>query len=221
MSYDGIVTRAVVNELRDKILGGRVDKIYQHEKDELTITIYSKGINQKLLVSASSNTPRLYLTRLAFKNPDTPPMFCMLLRKYLIGGHILDIRQEGLDRVVTITVSGTDELGHALNRELVIEIMGKHSNIMLIEESSKRILDSIKRVPVDISRIRQILPGLIYHPIQNQDKRDPLNVTNTEFIDLINKSSGNLQVFRFLYQSFTGLSPLIARAISKKAALEP
>jgi len=221
MSYDGIVTRAVVNELRDKLLGGRVDKIYQHEKDELTITIYSKGINQKLLVSSSSNTPRLYLTRLAFKNPDTPPMFCMLLRKYLIGGHVLDIRQENLDRVVTITVSGTDELGHPLNRELVIEIMGKHSNIILIEESSKRIIDSIKRVPVDISRIRQILPGLTYHPIQNQDKRDPLNVSDTEFMDLIAKSNGNTQVFKFLYQSFTGLSPLIARAICQKSGLEP
>lgn len=221
MSYDGIVTRAVVNELREKLLGGRVDKIYQHEKDELTITIYSKGINQKLLVSASSSTPRLYLTRLAFKNPDTPPMFCMLLRKYLIGGHVLDIRQDGLDRVVTITISGTDELGHQLNRELVVEIMGKHSNIILIEESSKRIIDSIKRVPIDVSRVRQILPGLYYHPIQNQDKLDPLNVSNKEFIDLIVKSSGNTQIYKFLYQSFTGLSPLIARAICQRSGLEP
>lgn len=221
MSYDGIVTRAVVNELREKLLGGRVDKIYQHEKDELTITVYSKGINQKLLVSASSSTPRLYLTRLAFKNPDTPPMFCMLLRKYLIGGHVLDIRQDGLDRVVAITISGTDELGHPLNRELVVEIMGKHSNIILIEESSKRIIDSIKRVPMDISRVRQILPGLHYHPVQNQDKLDPLNVSNKEFLDLIVKSSGNTQIFKFLYQSFTGLSPLIARAICQKSGLEP
>lgn len=221
MSYDGIVTRAIVNELREKLLGGRVDKIYQHEKDELTITIYSKGINQKLLVSASSSTPRLYLTRLAFKNPDTPPMFCMLLRKYLIGGHVLDIRQEGLDRVVAITISGTDELGHQLNRELVVEIMGKHSNIILIEESSKRIIDSIKRVPIDVSRVRQILPGLYYHPIQNQDKLDPLNVSNKEFIDLIVKSSGNTQIYKFLYQSFTGLSPLIARAICQRSGLEP
>lgn len=221
MSYDGIVTRAVVNELREKLLGGRVDKIYQHEKDELTITIYSKGINHKLLVSASSSTPRLYLTRLSFKNPDTPPMFCMLLRKYLIGGHVLDIRQDGLDRVVAITISGTDELGHQLDRELVVEIMGKHSNIILIEESSKRIIDSIKRVPIDVSRVRQILPGLYYHSIQNQDKLDPLNVSNKEFMDLIVKSSGNTQIYKFLYQSFTGLSPLIARAICQRCGLEP
>lgn len=221
MSYDGIVTRAVVNELRERLIGGRVDKIYQHEKDELAITIYSQGINQKLLVSASSSTPRLYLTNLAFKNPDKPPMFCMLLRKYLIGGHILDIRQEGLDRVVAITISGTDELGHPLNRELIIEIMGKHSNIILIEESTKRIIDSIKRVPIDVSRVRQILPGLQYYTIQNQQKMDPLNVNIQAFCNLIIQSSGNMQIFKFLYQSFTGLSPLIARAICQSSGLEP
>lgn len=221
MSYDGIVTRAVVNELNKKLVGGRVDKIYQQEKDELTFTIYNNGMNHKLLISASSSTPRLYLTKLTFKNPETPPVFCMLLRKHLIGGHILNVRQVGLDRVIILTFSGTDELGHQQNRELIVEIMGKHSNIILIEENSNRIFDSIKRVPVDISRVRQILPGLHYHPIGSQDKLDPTQVERLVLLNLYNASSGNMQVHKFIYQSFTGISPLIAKAICQSAGLEP
>jgi predicted ribosome quality control (RQC) complex YloA/Tae2 family protein len=221
MSYDGIVVRAVVNELREKLLGGRVDKIYQQEKDELLIQIYSKGNNYRLLVSASSNFPRLYLTSKSKKNPEAPPMFCMLLRKHLIGGNILNIEQSGMDRVIIFTISGTDDLGHPLNRNLIVEIMGKHSNIILTEDKTSKIVDSIKRIPIDVSRVRQVLPGLQYHLLISNDKFSPLNVDFISFKTLIDSSAKNVQVNKFIYQNFIGLSPLIGKAISQNSNIEP
>lgn len=221
MSFDGVVTRSVVSELNSILVGGRIDKIYQQEKDELLLQIYSKGKNHRLLMSASSNNPRLYITDSSKSNPLSPPMFCMLLRKHLSGSIILDIRQNHLDRVVIFTITGKDELGHPTERELIIEIMGKHSNIILINKESKRIIDSIKRIPAEISRVRQILPGLSYSYIESENKEDPLELNQDIFNQQLDKSNGSQKIFKFLYQSFTGLSPLAGREICSLSGLEP
>lgn len=221
MSFDGIVTRSVVSELNSVLLGGRIDKIHQPEKDEMLVQIYSKGTNHKLLISASSNNPRLYLTSSSKTNPLSPPMFCMLLRKHLTGSIILDISQRGLDRVVIFTLSGKDELGNPTERELIVEIMGKHSNIILIEKESRKIIDSIKRIPAEISRVRQLLPGFTYSFIESDGKVDPVQSNEKDFYDHLDQSNGSQKLFKFIYQSFTGLSPLAGREICSIAGLEP
>ena len=171
MSLDGIVTRAIVNELNNIILGGRIDKIYQHEKDELLLNIYNKGKNNKLIISASSNNPRLYLTKYAKSNPLSPPMFCMLLRKNLTGG------------------------------------------IILTDKNSKKIIDSIKRVSYDMSRVRQVLPGKEYKYPPINDKVNPLNFNISEFNKFFDGSNPNMKIFKFFYTNYIGLSPLISKEI--------
>lgn len=220
MSYDGLVTRAIVHEFKDILIGGRIDKVYQQEKDELLLLVYSKGKNHKLLLSASSNNPRAYITKYSKENPMSPPMFCMLLRKHLIGGIILDINQYENDRVIIFTISGQDELGNKTKRDLVVEIMGKHSNIILMDQESKKIVDSIKRVPIDVSRVRQILPGLNYSFLDLEDKPNPLRISRESFLKIIEDAPGNLQSFKFFYMSFHGLSPLIGREICNNSNID-
>ncbi|MDX9917040.1 MAG: NFACT RNA binding domain-containing protein [Gudongella sp.] len=220
MSYDGIVTRAVVDELNGYLVGGRIDKIYQPEKDELLFHIYNKGKNFKLLMSASSNYPRLYITEKTIANPDTPPTFCMLLRKMLTSGYILSITQRGNDRTVVFEVSGKDELGETTQRELIVEIMGKHSNIILIDKDSKRIFDSIKRVPIGISRVRQILPGLNYEFLPLGDKLSPLEIDKNGFYKLLNDEAKNTSIKKFFYKNMIGVSPLIASEICQLANID-
>ncbi|MGN9164007.1 Rqc2 family fibronectin-binding protein [Tissierellaceae bacterium HCP3S3_D8] len=220
MSFDGIVTRSVVRELRENILGGRVDKIYQPEKDEILINIHNKGENHRLLISASSNNPRIYLTKYSKKNPTTPPMFCMLLRKYLSGGIILNIEQYDMDRIVLIDISSLDELGQSSEIRLIVEVMGKHSNIILVDKKTHKILDSITRVTGEMSRVRQVLPGSIYDYPPAQDKANPLYYTREEFFQFIEASKENLVLFKFFYFNYTGMSPLISREICFNANLD-
>jgi len=220
MSYDGIVTRAIVHEFNELLVGGRIDKVYQQEKDELLIMVYSKGKNHRLLLSASSNNPRAYITKYSKENPMSPPMFCMLLRKHLIGGIILDVNQYENDRVIVFTISGTDELGEKIKRDLVVEIMGKHSNIILMDHESKKIIDSIKRIPIDVSRVRQILPGLTYSYLDLEQKRNPLKSTKEDFYNSLESTPGNLAVFKFFYTAFHGFSPLIGREICNNSNID-
>lgn len=220
MSFDGIVTHAVVKELNDTIKGGRVDKIYQPEKDEILLFIHKTGINYKVVISASSNNPRIYLTDYNKKNPLSPPMFCMLLRKHLNGGIILNIEQYELDRVIFIDFSSIDELGQPKVKRLIIEIMGKHSNIILIDKDSLKIIDSIKRVTSEMSRIRQILPGNSYEHPPLGDKLNPLSVNFSDFSNFIGKENKNIQIYKFLYYNFLGLSPLISKEICFDTSLD-
>lgn len=220
MSFDGIVTKSVVNELKETILGGRVDKIYQQEKDEILIYVHNKGTNYKLIISASSNNARIYLTDFSKKNPSSPPMFCMLLRKHLLGGIILNIEQFSLDRVVFIDISAIDELGQPTEKRIIIEIMGKHSNIILVDKPSLKIIDSVKRVYEDMSRVRQILPGMIYEHPPLQNKINPLNSKKEEFFNLIESSDKNIPIFKFFYFNYVGLSPLISREICFESSID-
>lgn len=220
MSFDGIVTSAVVHELQSSLLGGRIDKIYQQEKDEILVQVYNKGINHKLLISASSNNSRVYLTDYSKRNPTTPPVFCMLLRKHLSGGIILNIEQYGMDRLIILDISSIDELGLPSEKRLIVEVMGKHSNIILIEKDNRKILDSIKRVRQDMSRIRQILPGLSYEYPPVQDKKNPLDTNKEEFFNLLNNDKESIKLFKFFYFNYLGLSPLISKEICFRANLD-
>lgn len=211
MAFDGIVTRSVVHELKEKLLSGRINKIYQTEKDELILNIYSNRNNYQLLISASSNNPRFHLTTSVKDNPQNPPMFCMLLRKHLTSGRILDIRQYENDRVVFIDISSLDELGNDNTLTLAIEIMGRHSNIILFNKDTNRIIDSIVRVTEDISRVRQVLPGLNYTLPPIQDKLSIFDIDYNTFYNTI--TSTDIELYKFFYTSFLGLSPLISKEI--------
>jgi predicted ribosome quality control (RQC) complex YloA/Tae2 family protein len=213
MALDGIVLKNIIKELNTTILYGKIDKIYQPEKDKIIINIYNKGNTYKLLISASSNNPRIHLTRNLKQNPPNPPMFCMLLRKHLTGGIIQNIEQFELDRVAFIDISSIDELGNTVIKRLVVEIMGKYSNIILIDKDSSKVIDSIKRVTSSMSRIREVLPGTYYSLPKQDDKVNPLIVDREQFINLINSQDKNKKIYKFFYENYMGLSPLISKEI--------
>lgn len=220
MSYDGIVVKSVVLELNSLLLGGRIEKVYQPEADELILNIRNRNINYKLLISASSSNARVYITETTKNNPKSPPMFCMLLRKHIQGGKIVNIYQYSLDRVICLEIQTLDELGNLSVKTLIVEIMGKHSNIILIDKATNTIIDSIKRVPLTLSSVRQILPGLKYKSAPSQNKIMPIGVDKSAFINLIDNSSKALPIYKMLYGNIIGLSPLIAREICFRANLD-
>lgn len=220
MAFDGIVLNSVVNELKNKLIGARIDKVYQPEKDELFIQTHSKGQNYKLLLSASSNNPRLYLSENSKKNPMEPPMFCMILRKHLIGANILNIGQYKTDRIAYIDLISKDELGINREKRLVIEIMGRHSNIILLDKESGKIIDSINRVSEDMSSVRQVFPGASYQLPPLQDKENPLDLEKSSFMELLEAFDSKNPVFKFIYMSYLGLSPVISRQICFNAGLD-
>lgn len=212
MSFDGIVTRNIVLELNKLLVGGRINKLYQFEKDAILMHIFNNGKNYKLLISSSSNNPRLHLTNYKMDNPPSPPMFCMLLRKHLNGGIILNIEQFKLDRIIFIDISSLDELGEITTKRLIIEIMGKHSNIILTHKDSLKIIDAIKRITPDISRVRQILPGATYTFVK-QDRLNPITSSEQDFYSHMSKDYKNKKIFKFFYTNYLGLSPLISKEI--------
>lgn len=220
MAFDGIVTKSVVDEAKELLIGGRIDKVYQQERDEILLLIHSNKKNYKLLLSSSSNNARIYITEHSKKNPQTPPVFCMVLRKYLIGGKILDIKQHLMDRVVLIDISFLDDFGELSKKTLVIEIMGKHSNIILIDKETTRIIDSIKKVTISMSRVRQILPGLDYKFPPEGKKMNPLTILKSKFFKALEDEKPNTKIFKFFYFNYIGLSPLISREICFKANID-
>ena len=164
MAYDGIVTRAVVRELQKNILLGKIEKVYQPEADELVFHIHTKNGNRKLFASAGSAHARLHFIESNPVNPPAPLSFCMLLRKHLQGGHITAVKQKDSERIIEISLETLNELGFTVSKKLIFEIMGKHSNIVLVDLASGKIIDAIKRVSFDVNRVRQILPGLLINP---------------------------------------------------------
>jgi len=220
MALDGIVLKNIIKELQETILYGKIDKIYQPEKDEIIINIYNKGNTHRLLISASNNNPRIHLTKHSKQNPANPPMFCMLLRKHLLGGIIQNIEQFQLDRVVFIDISSIDELGNTVIKRLIVEIMGKYSNIILIDKDTSKIIDSIKRVTSSMSRIREVLPGTLYFIPKQDDKINPLSVNKDQFINLVNKQDKNKKIHKFFYENYMGLSPLISKEICYLANID-
>lgn len=212
MSYDGMVTRAVVWELNQTILDGKIDKIYQPEKDEIIMSIRTLQGNFKLLLSASASNARVHLTSISKENPMTPPMFCMLMRKHLQGNKIINISQSDFDRVIRFDTEGRNELGDICIKSIIVEIMGRHSNIILIDENNK-IMDSAKHIDFTVSSVRQILPGLIYDLPPQQDKLLPDSFSIIELLKSLDTSPDDTLLDKFLLSSFMGMSPLLAREI--------
>ncbi len=215
MPMDGLTLGFIARELSDALLGGRVDKVNQPERDELILAIRNNNTNHQLLLSASANHARAHLTAHKKPNPLEPPMFCMLLRKHLTGGRVTSVRQIGGDRILEIDIDAKDELGDRTTRTLVIELMGKHSNIMLLR-SDGRIIDSARHVTDDISRVREVLPGLPYMRPPGQDRIPFDAVDESELSARLSAASGPLQ--KALAGCLTGLSAQSARELACRAA---
>lgn len=212
MSYDGMVTHCVVSELNRVLTGGKIDKVYQPERDEIILTVRTPDGPHRLLLSASASNPRVHLTQVARENPMTPPMLCMLMRKHLLGNRILRITQQGFDRVIRLELEGRNELGDVCEKAIVAEIMGRHSNIILIDENG-RIMDSAKHVDFTVSAVRQVLPGLLYEAPPAQDKLLPDSYSLIELLNQLDKAPEDTLLDKFLLSSFIGMSPLLAREI--------
>lgn len=220
MALDGLVIHSIVNELSSKLLGGKVDKIYQPENDEIVLHIRNNKENYKLILSSSASNPRIYLaSNYKKENPISAPMFCMLFRKYIQGGNIVNISQVGFERIIKISVESFDELKEKTTKDIIIEIMGRHSNIILTHSSDNKIIDSAKRIPPSISRVRQILPGHTYSLPPEQDKINPLDtISKDTFITALSSYSG--PIFKSIYSKFLGISPIISREICFRANID-
>ncbi|MDW5300572.1 MAG: NFACT RNA binding domain-containing protein [Sedimentibacter sp.] len=212
MSLDGIFLNSINNNLNNKLIGGRVDKIYQPDKNEIIISIRCGGENHKLLMTATSSSPRLHLTNVTRKNPEQPPMFCMLLRKHLTGAHVIEIKQINFDRILEIIFECKDELDTTVHKSLIIEIMGKHSNIIFVNTKTKIVIDAIKRIAENISSVRQIYPGLTY-VTPPADKINPLEVSKELFFNTTENCNDGVYIYDFFYKIFLGISPFISKEI--------
>ena len=182
MAFDGITVAALVQELRDNLTGGRIAKIAQPEPDELLLTIKTPVGQRKLYISASASLPLIYLTDENKLSPMTAPNFCMLLRKHIGNGRITSISQPKLERIISLHIEHLNELGDLCEKKLIIEIMGKHSNIIFCDDKDM-ILDSIKHVSAQMSSVREVLPGRTYFIPDTMEKSDPLSVNEKEFLD--------------------------------------
>ena len=218
MSFDAIVTRALTDEFNNNYIGARVDKIYQTEKDEIMINMRSKDGSFKVLVSASSNNPRFYVSKISKENPSEAPLFSMILRKNLSGSKLVKVEQFGFDRAAQFVFSGYNEFHEEALYYLVVEIMGKYSNIVLCNENHK-VIDAIKRVSTVMSSKREIEPGLIYERPPVFDRVSPINA-NEEDLKNMMANNADLEVRDFLMRSFLGLSTEIANKILFDAAID-
>ncbi len=210
MAFDGITIANIVHELREHLLDGRINKIAQPEADELLLTIKAKTGQKRLYISASASLPLIYMTEQNKQSPMNAPNFCMLLRKHINNGRITDISQPKLERIIRFEIEHLDELGDLCKKYLVVEIMGKHSNIIFCNEDD-RIIDSIKHVSAHMSSVREVLPGRDYFIPETTEKLDPLVVNYESFVKVVSEKPTGLA--KAIYTSFTGISPIVAEEI--------
>lgn len=219
MALDGITTSAIVSELKAALLGGRIDKIHQPLADEIRMSIRGLGSGaKKIIISANSAHPRIHLTESSRENPMTAPLFCMVMRKHIAGGKIIDIVQPNFERIIILRIESANEMGDITTKNLILEIMGKHSNLILTDETGK-ILDSIKRVTHEKSSVREVLPGKEYVFPPSQDKKNPLLAEQADFLFSLHLQEGR-RLQEFLYQTYTGISPVMAGEICTRAGLD-
>lgn len=211
MSYDGVVTAAAVSELQRNLTLGKIEKIYQPQSEQLIFNIHTKTGKKKLLLSVSGNHAGAYLTETVPENPAFPPVFCMVLRKHLSAGRITRIQQYENDRIIEILLETVNEMGFSVNKKLIIEIMGKHSNVILTDMASGKIIDSIKHISIDVNRARQILPGKLYEYPPAQKKTPFSKITPEKIAELL---TDPLQPGRCLLSGIQGLSPALAETLA-------
>lgn len=217
MSLDGTVVKNLVYEINNRVNGGRIDKIYQDDSNNLLINIRANGKRERLFISISGS-PRMYFSEELFDSPQNPPAFCMLLRKHLENNQILSVNQYKMDRIVEIHVKSRDELGLYSEKSLIIELMGKHSNVILIDNESKKIIDSLKRVNFNLSSVREILQGLIYNEEDISQGLDPCETES--IIKLIKDCEENLNLKSFFLKNFTGISPQMCEEIEFRTNID-
>ncbi|MDF2556260.1 MAG: hypothetical protein K0R71_88 [Bacillales bacterium] len=210
MAFDGLFTKAMTDELSNQLTGGRINKIHQPSSNEILMVIRANGKNQRLLLSAHSSYARIQLTNEPIENPNEAPMFCMLLRKHLEGFFIEEISQPNFDRIVLLKVRGRNEMGDLTSKHLIIEIMGKHSNILLVDSDRNVILDCIKHVAPAMNSYRTLLPGQPYISPPTQGKINPLTASNT---DLENLHLTDETISKELVNRYAGISPFFAKNV--------
>ena len=217
MAFDGITVAAMVQELKNALADGRIAKIAQPEPDELLLTIKTPEGQKRLYISASAPLPLIYLTDENKPSPMTAPNFCMLLRKHIGNGRITGISQPKLERIIILDIEHLDELGDLCKKQLVIEIMGKHSNIIFCDDQG-RIIDSIKHVSAQMSSVREVLPGREYFIPDTMAKHNPLATNEPSFNQALKEKP--MPLGKAIYTSFTGISPVVAEEICYLAGLE-
>lgn len=217
MAFDGITIANIVTELNQTITGGKINKIAQPENDELIITIKNQRKQYRLFLSASASLPLIYLTETNKPSPLTAPNFCMLLRKHIGSGKIIAIEQPGMERIIRFTIEHLNELGDLCTKYLIVEIMGKHSNIIFCNEEDQ-IIDSIKHVSAHMSSVREVLPGRPYFIPETQSKLNPFVLTEEIFQEKIFPRPVN--VAKAIYTSIAGISPLMAEEVCYRAGID-
>lgn len=210
MPLDASAVRAAVFEINESILGGRIEKIYQPERDEILLAIKTASGQKRLVISANSANPRIYLTHFAKENPENPPMFCMLMRKHLSGGKVTGVSQRGFERIADIELEVRNEMGDTVKKHILCEIMGKNSNIMLLDANEK-IIDAVKHVDITVSRVRNVFPGLTYCLPPDSGRQNPLCMTEEDFYSVLSSAGEGRTIDKALTSAIGGISPLLAR----------
>ena len=216
MPLDAICLGAVTEELNHVLAGCRVEKVYQPDRDEIVLQTRGQGGARRLLVSTAAGAPRVHFIDVARENPAAPPMFCMLLRKHVQGAKIAAVVQPAVERMLTIELDTTDEMGVACKKHLICELMGKHSNVILCGEDN-RIIDAMRRVDGDLSGKRQVLPGLFYRLPPAQEKHDPFALSGVGLSASLQSADGEMGLDRYLLSQLLGFSPLLCRELSYRA----
>ncbi|MCL2865506.1 MAG: NFACT family protein [Lachnospiraceae bacterium] len=217
MAFDGIVIANLVHEFQKELLNGRIAKIAQPETDELLLTIKGPHGQRRLSISANASLPLIYLTQNNKPSPMTAPNFCMLLRKHIGSGRIIQIEQPKLERIIDFTIEHRNDLGDLCQKKLIVEIMGKHSNIIFCENNGN-IVDSIKHISSHTSSVREVLPGRRYFIPDTMKKQDPLSIQPKDFIPTLMEKS--LPLAKSIYTTFTGVSPIVAEEICYLAGID-
>jgi len=215
MPFDGFVTKCIAEELNIILKGGRIDKIHQPNRDEIHLLIRNNGLNHRLLICSNAAAPRVHLTYSAKENPERAPMFCMLMRKHIGGGRIVGIAARGFERVVEISVESASEMGDISLKILIAEIMGKHSNVILINEN-RRIIDSLVHVDIEMSSVREVMPARQYVPPPPQAKLVPGAAAADEIIDKVihdMEAQPAMNISGALLGAIMGASPHFCREI--------
>lgn len=217
MSFDGLFTYTIAKELKEGLQNGKITKIHQPYKYDLIFQIRAGGKNHRLFLSAHPSYARIHLTNESYENPSEPPMFCMLLRKHLEGGIIEHIEQLDMERIIILDIKSRNELGDLTEKRLMIEIMGRHSNIILVDKDRDMILDSVKHLSPAVNRHRTVLPGQPYVLPPQQGKVNPFEAEEETFLKKLDFNSGKLDAQ--LVQQFAGISPLFAKEVIYRAGL--